>query len=747
MSLKVWLPLNGDLRNLGTSNAIITNSSAIINTTGKIGSCYSFAKNAYLDINKEIMQNFNNAVSICFWIKINSWNTNWDTIFQAGKGSTAWTQYHVGILRNSANYLCWTLGDGSTVSNANYKTGNITLGEWTHVTCTYGEGEWATYLNGILSNSGTTTIIPNFSNITSIKIGGLAGAYKCDCLMNDFRIYDHALSAAEVKEISQGLVLHYKLDKKYLISDTNLVTGITQGGQTTKLTDGRIGVITSGSNADTYFTVNLSENITNGTTYTLTCNASGVSNGAYWGFPLGQQSNSTLLFKIYNGYNEYTFTANDINWGTKRLFLDDANRTDWANRATFWDFQLYKNGSFGVEDSSGYNNNGEIVNTLISINDSPRYTSALFFNSGPYVKKTNFNFTTNQWTISCWFKKTSSITSSYETICGLTRGNGSDANKKFSLYIYNNKVGFVGETSSHSNIMTIDNSLQHHVCATNNQGTYKYYIDGVLKGTYTNSTNLTDCTDFVVGGRAGATGATSIGTPWGGYISDVRLYATALLDADIKKLYNTSMSIDNNQNIHSFELIEQSTNLFSAIPWTSPYSIHISSSLFSNFNEYGEPQFTTNGSSAGSNFIVITPGIYEYDYTISVNTGNQFYIGFERYDADKTSRSNAACVYTYATKPSSDVVKQRYKGTVNLSTDGVNPIKYIALRILNGWSGTTSGVTGQATIHNFSLRLVTNTQNPKLQKTGKFLLSELKEDSKASFYANKIVECAEFIEK
>ena len=158
--LKVWLPLNEDLHNQGISDAIVTNNGATVDNNGKIGKCYNFAKNAYLDINKETMQHFSNAISICFWIKVNSWNTNWDTIFQAGKGGTAWTQYHIGILRNSANYLCWTLGDGSTASNANYQTGNITVGQWTHVACTYGEGQWATYLNGTLSKSGTTTIVP-----------------------------------------------------------------------------------------------------------------------------------------------------------------------------------------------------------------------------------------------------------------------------------------------------------------------------------------------------------------------------------------------------------------------------------------------------------------------------------------------------------------------------------------------------------------------------------------------------------
>jgi hypothetical protein len=48
--------------------------------------------------------------------------------------------------------------------------------------------------------------------------------------MNDFRVYDHCLSLSEIKEISQGLVLHYKFDDKPINISPNLVTSITKGG-------------------------------------------------------------------------------------------------------------------------------------------------------------------------------------------------------------------------------------------------------------------------------------------------------------------------------------------------------------------------------------------------------------------------------------------------------------------------------------------------------------------------------------
>lgn len=141
------------------------------------------------------------------------------------------------------------------------------------------------------------------------------------------------------------------------------------------------------------------------------------------------------------------------------------------------------------------------------------------------------------------------------------------------------------------------------------------------------------------------------------------------------------------------------------------YSTH-KPPYYSKYNSKGEMYFDTNSTSAGSEYIPIDPTgkTYYYDLIISINTGNKIYIGFERYDKDFTPRSNNAAVYIYSTLPTSDLVYKRFSGTVDLSTDTVNPCAYIALRILNGWSGTTEGVIGNATIHYFSLREVVTSE-------------------------------------
>ena len=131
-----------------------------------------------------------------------------------------------------------------------------------------------------------------------------------------------------------------------------------------------------------------------------------------------------------------------------------------------------------------------------------------------------------------------------------------------------------------------------------------------------------------------------------------------------------------------------------------------------------------------SDYIPIRPDIYtfRYDYVISVSGGNMFYIGWERYDKDKTSRSNNACVYTYATMPTTGISYRRYRGTVDLSTDGVNPAAFIRLRVLNLWTNSTAE-TGTATIHSLNLLGIASNESIMKQafQNGRFTADHFRE--------------------
>ncbi len=69
------------------------------------------------------------------------------------------------------------------------------------------------YFNGIKNTEYSTTIVPNFNNVSNVGISAAPnGDEPCSCYLNDVRIYNHCLSNKEIEEIAKGLALHYKLD-------------------------------------------------------------------------------------------------------------------------------------------------------------------------------------------------------------------------------------------------------------------------------------------------------------------------------------------------------------------------------------------------------------------------------------------------------------------------------------------------------------------------------------------------------
>ena len=71
MSLKIWLPLKGDLHNQGSSKTYSTQITGYtIESNGKIGSCIKFSSVFDTQIPIEDWDYVNKSVSLCCWAKI-----------------------------------------------------------------------------------------------------------------------------------------------------------------------------------------------------------------------------------------------------------------------------------------------------------------------------------------------------------------------------------------------------------------------------------------------------------------------------------------------------------------------------------------------------------------------------------------------------------------------------------------------------------------------------------------------------
>lgn len=139
---------------------------------------------------------------------------------------------------------------------------------------------------------------------------------------------------------------------------------------------------------------------------------------------------------------------------------------------------------------------------------------------------------------------------------------------------------------------------------------------------------------------------------------------------------------------------------------------------------------------------------FEYDITYESDAGNYFYVGIEKYAADKTTGSNSSCSYMIATNNVAKA-KQRIRGTINMNVDtsAGNKPAYIRLRILNQWSGS-SGIDVTAKIYHLSLREITETTNKiNTTKTGQLQTDTLWEGfNPASFNKLNVVESNNFYE-
>lgn len=207
MSLRVWLPLNGTLDNQGLDDVVVTNNGATVDNNGKIGKCYNFdGSNNYISFPYSFPSG---DWSYSIWFYTTSTDTQTLGCCRNGVG----LGFSVFLISNKVR-IDGIIGN----DNQQWTTAYTYLtNTWINLIVTSKNGLIKYYINGEYQTSKTVTVnntkLGNLFSIGASQANGSSLGNYFKGKINDVRIYDHALSLFEVKQISQGLILHYPLNR------------------------------------------------------------------------------------------------------------------------------------------------------------------------------------------------------------------------------------------------------------------------------------------------------------------------------------------------------------------------------------------------------------------------------------------------------------------------------------------------------------------------------------------------------
>lgn len=612
MALQVWLPLNGNVNNKGLSNTTVTNSGATITSGGKLGRCYSFDGNDdYISLlSSELYPIFaggSQSFSISLWVYRADATR---AVLFGDYGLSGSISLNVELTTGHEVRFYWAASPDRTFSGA------LTQSAWNHVVLTYDGTKVDYYLNGVKKDTYNGTLASKSKTSGSFYLGrdNRTGATAFNGKLNDFRIYDHCLSPKEVKELSKGLYLHYKLEgnsvRSGLVyydsltfsssSNTYIETGLTPndnmefrvkfkptstqwalfGGSTTTSNGVRLFYTTGhfyagfGSNrsdnsttlaanvvydvifSKTSLKINgVSYNIGKGTSYPTTLS---FGRDQTWDSGSHGLNGEAYHFQVYeSGELIRNFIPCSYN-GTAGMW-DTVNERFYGNAGS-GTFTLGNKMSFFSlgSDTSGYGYDGTVVGTLTASSDTPRYANSTTFTSGqnyhivtPSIAKTDFQ---NSYSIS-WWSKTADMNNKMAW--------GSISGNRLNIYPTNNVFCLNTGDSANNPIRNGSTSVTfaayngawHHYVLTGDGTNANFYIDGALVGKAKTYKPLTSDVVYISGWD------NSSSYTWNGSISDFRMYSTVLSADDIKELHDTSAFLCNNDTMAAYELVEETTEL------------------------------------------------------------------------------------------------------------------------------------------------------------------------------------------
>lgn len=594
MSLQVWLPLNGNIENLGICGDI-TSTSTPEYTVGKLEKGISLNKRVdFTGLPK--LTNF----SIFFWARVDSCTTSWSDLLgftckQSNDASAAEFRFEATAETRACswhNNSPFGISSGTRILIQNYE-------EWHHVGVVYDGENIYSYIDGELTYTDTGLGGYLITNFHIGETGKFVGA------MNDLRIYDTVLSKLEIKEISKGLVCHLPMSHCGM-GNFNMLDGTTTWSdwfdKAVVSIDEDTGIcsINSSGSYPKYQPVNVEI----GEEYTIS-----VETRADESFTA---TNGILLFDYFDSNNARVTSR----WGTGN-FSTEWEHKQWTItvpedtkikklsvgiRATdgkivyFKKLKVEKGNVFTgwncsandmkinelVEyDTSGFGLNGILSKQLLYTTDSAIGQYSLDLTGTDYesyIRVADYPQLEKDFTWNAWVKQSDkTLPKTLQTILSQGRDytgnttNGADCG--FNMFISNGipEIRYGNWTSSkNGNILlsageALDDQWHMITASIDSNGIGRIYIDGKLKKTATTSTTCaySQATgNLVIGKMSYQYTSTNQFFPLNGLIDDIKLFACTLSDDDIERMYNTKMFIDKNGVISGNSFTELRQNSF-----------------------------------------------------------------------------------------------------------------------------------------------------------------------------------------
>lgn len=612
MALVAWYPLNGDLKNNGDSSFDIINKTVEYGA-GKIGKALDFhSKPTYIETKECPIKT--TVYSISIWLCVSDFSSHTSVWAQTIISSRTAMGLGLSMFIRSDKGLRIDPSINSTGNqwNTNYR---FEKEKWTHLVLTNNNGTITYYINGELKESKKTNSTIDYIDNQKMRVGAsyhnnLAdGANELEDnffngYMNDLRIYDHCLSQSEIKEIYKTPILKYNFDYPLVDPRINTANNLNMTWNVITNNCANIGTIIYNKEyvtEDQCFTMSFDLEIkdivgVDGEKTAMTIQDNTVLDGttsSKW---------STIINsnEIYGRANQ--FASSD---GTREVNLNNSGKYHIcrtyriSNVSRFkqnWNIQIrtdniisgiakmtnfrvvlgekeipYDGSDLIVYDESGMGNDGKLVvenETFLSTS----YSTNAKIGEGCYVSKTsdldgkrsygyiktidNF-YEIPEFSIAFWIYKTESKAGGGiegETVVALSK-----IQEKWDAWIRVSKPQNLLLTTMYGvtlqSAVPIElNKWQYVVVTVQKTGMMRMYINGKES----NHTGMSATTAFdecpLTIGELRPKRYLGLNAR----LDDLRIYATALDEEEIKRMYSERARVDSNGNLYCGELIETS---------------------------------------------------------------------------------------------------------------------------------------------------------------------------------------------